>query len=89
MKTYPIYIAVALVTGLSAYALYLNFKPDEKLHDQHNKDGYYDSPEIFTADYSYPENESVTVGGLTRRNKNKHMKKSRSKRNKRNKKQKK
>jgi hypothetical protein len=84
MKNYPIYIAVALVTGLSAYALYLNYTPDEKLHDRPNKDGYYDTPAILS---SNDENEltEARVGGFTKRNK--HMKKkSRNRRSKKSKK---
>jgi hypothetical protein len=86
MKNYPIYIAVALVATLSLGALYLKSTPDEKLYDRHNKDGYYDTPAILS---SNDENEvtEAYVGGLTKRNKNKHMKKkSKSKRSKKSKK---
>jgi hypothetical protein len=74
MKKYPIFIAVALVATLSVGALYLKSTPDEKLHDRHNKDGYYDTPTILS---SNDENElsEAHVGGLTKRNKNKHAKK--------------
>ena len=84
MKKYPIFIAVALVAILSVGALYLNSTPDEKLYDRHNNDGYYDSPIILR---SNDENElrEAHVGGLTKRNKNKHMKK-KSKRSKKSKK---
>jgi hypothetical protein len=86
MKNYPIYIAVALVTGLSAYALYLNYTPDEKLHDRHNNDGYYDTPAILSSN-DESELTEARVGGLTKRNKNKHMKKkSRNRRSKKTKK---
>jgi hypothetical protein len=84
MKNYPIYIGLALLATLSVGALYLKSTPDEKLHDRHNKDGYYDTPAILS---SNDENDltEAHVGGLTKRNKNKHIKK-KSKRSKKSKK---
>jgi hypothetical protein len=84
MKNYPIYIAIALVATLSVGALYLKFTPDEKLYDSHNKDGYYANTTIFGPNNDNQLTEAY-VGGLTKRNKNKHMKK-KSKRNKKSKK---